>query len=55
MITVGSAHKNHIHLSAFAYPGEGKAPQPGKMIYWQAFSVNHQLLTEGCNPERILF
>jgi hypothetical protein len=55
MITVGNARKNHTHLGAFAYPGGETPLQSAKMIYWQAYSVNHQLLTVGCNSKRILF
>jgi hypothetical protein len=55
MITVGNARKDHMRLSALACPGDKKPPASGKMICWQASSVNHQLLTVGGNSERILF
>jgi hypothetical protein len=52
MIRAGNERKNHLRLSVFACPGHGRPPVPGN---WQAFYVNHQLLTVGCNPRRILF
>jgi hypothetical protein len=55
MITPWNPRKNHTHLSAFAYPGADTPPQSAKMICWQAHSVNHQLLTVGCNSKRIPF
>jgi hypothetical protein len=49
MITVGNARKNHTYLRAFAYPG-GEAPrQSAKLIFWQTYYVNHQLLIVGGN------
>jgi hypothetical protein len=55
MVTVGNARKSHLHLSDLAHPDDEKPSQPGKMIYGQAYSPNHQLLTVGCNSERIIF
>jgi hypothetical protein len=55
MITVWNGHRNNLHLSASADPGDQQPPQSGKMIGWQASSVKRQLLTVGCAPERILF
>ena len=55
MNTVGNARKGQVRLSALARPGDEKPPASGKMICWQASSVNHQLLTVGGNWERILF
>jgi hypothetical protein len=55
MITVKNARKDHTRLSALACPGDERPPASGKMICWQASSVNHRLLTGGANSERILF
>jgi len=55
MITLGSARKNHTHLSAFVYPGGETPQQSAKTIHWQAYSVNYRLLTLGSNSKRILF
>jgi hypothetical protein len=55
MITVWNACTNRIRLSAFAYPGDEKPPQAGKMICGQAYAVNRQLSTGRCNSKRILF
>jgi hypothetical protein len=55
MITVWNGHRNYLHLSASAHPGEEHPSQSWKMICWQASSVNHQLLTVGCNWKGILF
>jgi hypothetical protein len=55
MITPWNPGKNLTHLSAFAYPGGETSLQSAKMICWQAYPVNHQLLTMGCNAKRILF
>ena len=55
MITVWNTRKNRLCLSAFAYPGGARTPHSAKMIYWQANSLNHQLLAVSCNTERILF
>jgi hypothetical protein len=55
MITVGNAHKNQTRLSASAHPGDEHPPQSGKMICWQASSVNRQRLTVSCDWKRILF
>jgi hypothetical protein len=43
MITVGNARKDHMRLSASACPGDEKPPASGKMICWQASSVNPTL------------
>ncbi len=55
MNTVGNAREEHIRLRGLACPGDEKPPASGKMICWQASSVNHQRLTVGGNSERILF
>jgi hypothetical protein len=55
MITVWNIRQSRTRLSAMPYPGEEKAARSGKMICWQAYSVNHQLLAVGSNSERILF
>jgi hypothetical protein len=55
MITVWNGHRNNLHLSASAHPGDEHPPQSWKMICWQAYSANRQLLTVSCTSERILF
>jgi hypothetical protein len=50
-----NGHRNYLHLSASAHPGDEHPPQSWKMIGWQASSANRQLLTVGCDWERILF
>jgi hypothetical protein len=55
MITVWNAHKIQSHLNASAHPGDEHPPQSWKMIYWQASSVNRQLLTVSRDWKRILF
>ena len=55
MITVWNARKSRTRVSPLPRPGGEKLPQPGKMISWQAYFVNHQLLAVGCNSKRILF
>jgi hypothetical protein len=55
MVTESNARKEHIRLSAFAYPGDEKPPQAAKMICWRATSVNHQLCTVGFNLEKNSF
>jgi hypothetical protein len=55
MITVWNARKGQTRVSPLARPGGEKPVHSGKMICWQGYSVNHQLLTPGCNLKRILF
>jgi hypothetical protein len=55
MITAWNAHRDYLHLSASAHPGDEQPPQSWKMIYWQASSVNCQLLTVSRDWKRILF
>ncbi len=55
MNTLWNARKDQTRLSASGYPGDEKPSHWGKLICWQAYSVNHQLLRVGCNWERILF
>jgi hypothetical protein len=55
MITVWNARKSRTRFSPLACPGDEERPQSGKMTYWQASAGNRQLLTFGCNSERILF
>jgi hypothetical protein len=52
---VWNGHKNYFHLSASAHPGDEHPPQSGKMICWQASSVNRQLLAVSRDWKRILF
>jgi hypothetical protein len=40
-----NGHRNYLHLSASAHPGDEHPPQSWKMIGWQASSANRQLLT----------
>ena len=55
MITVWNAHRDCLHLSASAHPGDEHPRQSWKMIYWQASSVNRQLLTVSRDWKRIFF
>jgi len=55
MITGRNADKNQARLSAFACPSAEKAPQSGRVIYWQTYSDNYQFTKAGCNQKRILF
>jgi len=55
MIRAGNERKNHLHLSIFGYTGQRRPPAPWKMIHWQAFSVNYQLLVKGFDSKRFLF
>jgi hypothetical protein len=55
MITVWNGHRNYLHLSASAHPGDEHPPQAWEMICWQASSVNRQLLTVSCTSEKNSF
>jgi hypothetical protein len=55
MITVWNGHRNNLHLSASAHPGDEQPPQSGKMIDWQTSSVKRQLLPVSSDWKRIPF
>jgi hypothetical protein len=55
MITVWNGHRNYLHLSASAHPGDEHPPQSRKMIGRQVSSANDQLLTVSRDWKRILF
>ncbi len=55
MITVWNGHRNYVHLNASAYPGDEHPPQSWKVISWQAYSANRQLLAVSRTRKRILF
>jgi len=55
MATVGNARRDNLYLSTFASAGHGRPAAPWKMICWQAFSVNYQLLVRGLRFEKNSF
>jgi hypothetical protein len=55
MIKVPKARNDQARPSALAYPGMEKRLRSGKMIYWQAYSAKHQLLTAACSSETVFF
>jgi hypothetical protein len=55
MITPRNGRKDQMDLSGLARAEDEKPAGLGKVICWQAYSVNHQVATVGGNSREFFF